>query len=78
MDGYSTRRIVIGTEATLIPEKKRAIPELTHEWKSVQHFYTKIGLNNQPCSTGTGRSHILTLINGKQVEVYHNFLFLGG
>lgn len=34
MDGYSTCRIVIGTEATLIPEKKRLIPELTHEWKA--------------------------------------------
>lgn len=34
MDGYSTCRIIIGTEATLIPEKKRIIPELTHEWKA--------------------------------------------
>lgn len=34
MDGYSTCRIVIGTEATPVPEKKRIVPELTHEWKA--------------------------------------------
>lgn len=34
MDGYRTCRIAIGTEARLIPEKDRAVPELTHEWRA--------------------------------------------
>jgi YEATS domain-containing protein 4 len=34
MHGYRTCRVVIGTEARLIPEKERMYPEITHEWKA--------------------------------------------
>lgn len=33
MQGYSTTPIIIGSEANLIPESERALPELSHKWK---------------------------------------------
>lgn len=33
MQGYNTAPILIGSEATLIPEAERVFPELSHQWK---------------------------------------------
>ncbi|KAM0681077.1 YEATS domain-containing protein 4 [Glugoides intestinalis] len=33
MQGYNTIPIVIGSEAVIVPEERRAFQELSHEWK---------------------------------------------